>query len=29
MRLVHDAERGKIQAVVAYEIDRWARNVAD
>ena len=29
MRLVHDAEHGKIEAVVAYEIDRWARNVAD
>ncbi len=29
MRLVHDAEQGKIQVAVAYEMDRWARNAND
>ena len=28
-RLLHDAEHGKIQGVVAYELDRWARNLHD
>jgi len=28
-RLLHDAQQGKIQGVVAYELDRWARNLHD
>lgn len=28
-RLIHDAQQGKIQAAVAYDLDRWARNVHD
>ena len=29
MRLVHDAEHGKFDVAVAYEMDRWARNAND
>jgi DNA invertase Pin-like site-specific DNA recombinase len=28
-RLLHDAQQGEIQGVVAYELDRWARNLHD